>query len=198
MFKHIQTSIKTIHTIPYVFKGALFRCAGNLWAILRMLSIDVWTPLDAASGSRDVAHRSRWLHSWGFTSNWSNSLSARNTQRIYSRNTRYLPQALRINKEILPILDIHSMGGKLCKNGGNTVHTFTDRRSFHVWHSLGSCFIFPSTTVTNMTDSSPGYNDVDQIDHRIPREFTRYHPDKSSTWACWYQDTSMGRPQDST
>ena len=137
MFKHIQTSIKTIHTIPYVFKGALFRCAGNLWAILRMLSIDVWTPLDAASGSRDVAHRSRWLHSWGFTSNWSNSLSARNTHKIYSRNTRYLPQALRINKEILPILDIHSMGGKLCKNGGNTVHTFWDRRSFHFWHSLG-------------------------------------------------------------
>ena len=156
-----------------------------VWAILKILSIDVWTPLDAASGSRDVAHRSRWLHSWGFTSNWSNFLSA--------RNTRDLPQALKNKKGTLlwfcqSWIFIRLVGNNI--KMGNMVHTF--------WHCLGFCFSFPSITVTNMTDSSPGYNDVDQIDHRIPREFTRYHPDKSSTWACWYQDTSMGRPQDST
>ena len=127
---------------------------------------------------------------------WAQEILTRFTQEI--QDILYVPQAQRINKEISPILDLHTMGGKWCNNGANTVHTFWDMRYLHFWHSLVFRSIFPSTTITNMTDSSPGYNDVGQIDHRIPREFTRYHPDKSSTWACWYQDTSMGRPQDST
>ena len=97
-----------------------------VWAILKILSIDVWTPLDAASGSRDVAHRSRWLHSWGFTSNWSNFLSA--------RNTRDLPQALKNKKGTLlwfcqSWIFIRLVGNDI--KMGNMVHTF--------WHCLGFC-----------------------------------------------------------